>query len=82
MVNKILSAGITLAFMAVVRPDEGVSLVGIAFVSVLMYETLVYCIKYVRKMHRKERYIESTRISKQDIQRWASQWFDPYEEVV
>lgn len=71
IINKGISAGITLAFLWAVRPDPMPTAVGWGIVAILMYETLVYCIGYVRKMHRKERYIESTRISREDIRRWA-----------
>ena len=82
MINKVLSAGITLSFLAVVRPDADASRVGIVFAGILLYEGLSWSIGYIRKMHKKDRYIQATTVSKKDIQRWADTWINwPMKEV-
>ena len=84
MISKGLAGLLTVGFMAVVRPDKDVSLVGTALVSVLMYEALAYCIGYIRK-HRKDKYITVPRkeqVNPKDIQRWADTWIRwPMKEV-
>ena len=82
MINRVIAGLMTVGFMAIVRPDKDVSLAGVALVSVLMYEAVRYSIERIRRERKQEKYIVATRISKQDIERWASQWFDPYEEIV
>ena len=83
MINKVLSAGITLAFLAVVRPDPDASKIGIAFTGILMYEVLALCIGHIRKERKKDRYIQSTTISRADIKRWSDEWIRwPMKEVL
>ena len=83
MINKSIAAGITLAFLAVVRPDADASRVGIAFTGILMYEALSWCIGYIRKERKKNHYIQATTISKADIARWADEqlYWPIHEEV-
>ena len=83
MINKVLAAAITVAFMAVVRPDPDVSKIGIVFAGIIMYEGLEWSIKYIRKARKKSRYIKSATISRQDMKVWADTWlYHPLSEEV
>ena len=83
MVNKALAGASTLAFMAIVRPDKDVSLVGVALVSVLMYEALVYSIDFIRKSQRKRKERHYITVSRADMKRWAdTRLYWPVEEVL
>ena len=77
MINRALSAAITVAFLAVVRPDPDVSLAGTAFVGILMYEGLRVSIEYIRKIHSdeqsKNRRKAYERWLHRDGYRWASE---------
>lgn len=82
MINKAIAAALTIGFMWAVRPDAGASKVGIALTAVLIYEGLTYCIGYIRKARKKDRYIKSVTISQGDIRRWAgTRLYWPIEEV-
>ena len=54
MINKVLAASITVAFLAAVRPDPVPSAVGYAITAVIIYEGLYYCIKYIRETNKKK----------------------------
>ena len=66
MINRALSAAITVAFLAVVRPDPDASLAGTAFVAILMYEGLRVSIEYIRKIHSDEQ----SRSRRKAYERW------------
>ena len=73
MINKVLAGASTLAFIAIVRPDKDVSLVGVALVSVLLYEAMVYSIDFVRKSQRKRKERHYITVSRADMKRWANE---------
>ena len=77
LINKGIAAAVTIGFMAVVRPDPMPSLVGSAFITVLMYETVrwgVYYVRQIRQQKKNKRYITLT---KRDMRRWADEWITP-----
>lgn len=77
LINKGIAAAVTVGFMAVVRPDPMPSLVGAAFITVLMYETVrwgVYYVRQIRQQKKNKRYITLT---KRDMRRWADEWITP-----
>ena len=83
MVNKALAGATTLVFMAIVRPDKDVSLVGVALVSVLLYEAISYSIDFVRKNQRKRKERHYITVSRADMKRWAdTRLYWPVEEVL
>ena len=73
LINKGIAAASTLAFMAVVRPDPMPSLVGVALVSVLLYEAMVYSIDFVRKSQRKRKERHYITVSRADMKRLANE---------
>ena len=82
MINKVVSGLMTVGFMAIVRPDKDVSLVGVALVSVLLYEAMVYSIDFVRKSQRKRKERHYITVSRADMKRWAdTRLYWPVEEV-
>lgn len=82
LINKGIAAASTLAFMAVVRPDPMPSLVGTAFITVLLYETVRWGVWYVRKTNKKRKEDHYITTSLQDMRRWANEkLYWPMEEV-
>lgn len=77
LINKGIAAASTLAFMAAVRPDNGASLVGVALISVALYEALTYCIGYVRQIQKKKNDNRYITLTKRDMRRWADEWITP-----
>lgn len=53
LIKKGIALGLTLVFMAVVRPDPDVSVLGVAFVTLLMYEGLLLAIRRTWRMKRR-----------------------------
>ena len=83
MINKVVAGLMTVGFMAIVRPDKDVSLVGVALVSVLLYEAMVYSIDFVRKSQRKRKERHYITVSRADMKRWAdTRLYWPVEEVL
>ena len=76
--NKLFAAAVTMAFMAVVRPDPEPELWGVAMVAIMMYEFIFYAIEYIgREIREREREyrIEVNEIArKKDGRRWANEW--------
>ena len=81
ILQKVLSAVLTLAFFALVRPDPDPSIVGVAFTALLMYECLYESIRYASRMHRRKRRERFKEELECDISRWAEEWFNPFTEV-
>ena len=82
LTDKAIAALLTLAFMWAVRPDPDPSPLGVAIVALLMYETILWCMKYVRKTKRRKEKEEYIAASRRDIQRWANEWIKwPLREV-
>lgn len=82
MINKVVAGLMTVGFMAIVRPDKDVSLVGVALVSVLLYEAVSYSIDFVRKSQRKRKERHYITVSRADMKRWAdTRLYWPVEEV-
>ena len=77
MINKILAASITVAFLVAVKPDPAPSAFGFAITSVLMYEGLNYCIGYIQQVHKKKRDKRYITLTKRDMRRWADEWITP-----
>ena len=85
MINRAIAAGITIAFMAVVRPDPDPELWGVALVALLMYEAISRSIDYVQKVNRKQKaeaYISlNLKAMKEDGERLDDMVFNPIREV-
>ena len=82
LINKGIAAAVTIGFMAVVRPDPMPSLVGTAFITVLLYETVRWAVWYVRKTNKKRKEDHYITTSLQDMRRWANEkLYWPMEEV-
>ena len=82
LINKGIAAAVTVGFMAVVRPDPMPSLVGTAFITVLLYETVRWGVWYVRKTNKKRKEDHYITTSLQDMRRWANEkLYWPMEEV-
>jgi Sec-independent protein secretion pathway component TatC len=82
MINKVIAGLSTIGFMAIVQPDDSVSLAGVALTAVLMYEGLTFCVDYVRRINQKKREDRYITVSRQDMKRWAdTQLYWPIEEV-
>lgn len=81
LINKGPAAAITLAFMTFVRPDAEPTRLGTTIVALLMYESLRWCIWYIRKINRKKKAERYITVTKQDIRRWSEEWFNPFTEV-
>ena len=86
IMNKLLAAALTLAFMALVRPDPDPSIVGVSLVAILLYEVLRFALdgisEHRRQMLRSRRRIESLAAGEEDIRRWADTWLVwPLKEV-
>ena len=85
MINKVLAASITVAFVGAVRPDPGVDAIGYGVVAIMMYEGLSYCINYIRKQHKKKvrkHYIAvNLKARKEDGERLDEMVFNPFKNV-
>ena len=85
MINRAIAAGITIAFMAVVRPDPDPELWGVALVAVMLYEAISRSIDYVQKVNRRqkvEEYISlNLKARKEDGERLDDMVFNPIREV-
>lgn len=77
LINKGIAAVSTLAFMAVVRPDPMPSLVEAAFITVLMYEVVRWCVWYVRQIRQQKKDKRYITLTKRDMRRWADEWITP-----
>lgn len=77
LINKGIAGAITVGFMAVVRPDPMPSLVEAAFITVLMYEVVRWCVWYVRQIRRQKRDKRYITLTKRDMRRWADEWITP-----
>ena len=73
MINRVLSASLTLAFLAFVRPDVEPSLLGAGITAILLYEGLLFSIGYIQRVNRKHKKRRNIAVSKQDIKRWADE---------
>ena len=83
LIERGIAAGITIAFMAFVRPDPDPPLAGVALVALLMYEFTRICASRIRRRKRNKRTRCSTKVSRDDIQRWAdTRLYWPIKEVV
>lgn len=82
LIDKGAAAALTVAFMALVRPDPEPTRVGLTVTAVLMYEALRWCIWFVRKMHRRQKEKHYITVTKRDMERWAKEWlYWPMKEV-
>ena len=84
--NRVVAFAITLAFMALVRPDPDPSIVGVSLVAILLYEVLRFALdgisEHRRQKRRSRRRIESLTAGEEDIRRWADEWLVwPLKEV-
>ena len=80
MINKVLAAGISLAFMAVVQPDASASKLGMAFTTIMVYVAAEYCIGRIRREKHYTK-VDRNKIDPKDIKRWADEVIGrpPYE---
>ena len=82
MINKAIAASITIAFMAVVRPDPDPELWGVALTALTMYEGIRIGAEHFRKALRKRKEERYTTVSIGDIRRWANtELYWPMKEV-
>ena len=79
--NKVIAAAGTMLFLALVRTNADPKMWQIGLVAVLMYETLIFCLRYMRIVQREIRRNKVIRIREEDARRWAEEWFNPYREV-
>ena len=80
--NKGIAALITIVFIALVRPDPVPGLWETAFVSILMYTTLEFCICHIQRTRKKHDIILNLRARKADAERLEEMVFSPYKEVI
>ncbi len=73
MKARAIAAGITIAFMAFVRPDPEPEpeLWGVALVALLMYEGIGWSLEYIRELRQKKKEERYATVSLGDIRRWA-----------
>ena len=83
MVNKILAAAITVAFLSLVRPDPTATEIGYVISALLIYEGLVFCFNYTQKVKKKKKKEHYITIGREDIKRWANEqlYWPIHEEV-
>ena len=81
LIERGVAAGITIAFMAFVRPDPEPELWGVALVTLLMYEFTRICVSRIRRRKRTRR-TKCATVSLGDIRRWAdTRLYWPMKEV-
>lgn len=73
MINKMIAAGITIAFMAMVKPDPNPSLWGVGLTAIMIYEGTVLCVSGIRKYQQKRKEQRYITVSLGDIRRWAEE---------
>lgn len=82
LIERGIAAGITIAFMAAVRPDPDPPLAGVALVALLLYEFTRICASRIRRRKRTRR-TKCATVSRGDIQRWAdTRLYWPIKEVI
>lgn len=82
LIERGVAAGITIAFMAFVRPDPDPPLAGVALVALLMYEFTRICVGRIRRRKR-TRGTKCATVSRGDIQRLAdTRLYWPIKEVI
>lgn len=83
MINRVIAAAITLAFLFAVRPDPEPTALGWGIVALLIYETLAWSIGYVRKVNHRKQEKHYITLTKADIRRWADEqlYWPIHEEV-
>ena len=73
LIERGIAAGITIAFMAAVRPDPDPPLAGVALVALLMYEGILWCMGHARKMRRQEEEDRYDAWIRSNSRRWADE---------
>lgn len=86
IINRVVSALMTITFMAWVHPEPDAELWGVAMTSILMYEALRVSLDYICKVNRRrtrEEYIRlNLRARKEDAERLEEMNFNPLMEVI
>ena len=85
MVNRGIAAAVTLLFMLVVRPDPNPSIVGVAFSTILFYETTRMCLDHIKrsnqKQERKRMILMNERARRENGERLDDCIFNPFKNV-
>ena len=85
IVSRVVAALITIAFMALVRPDAEPARASIAFISILLYEGIRWAIEYSQRVNQESKHVERVRLNlkarKEDGERLDEMLFNPYREV-
>ena len=82
LIDKGIATLLTLAFMAVVRPDPAPSGVAWGLMTILFFVFLEYSIRYMRREKRRQRARRNLRAMHYDGRRWADEWlYWPLKEV-
>jgi hypothetical protein len=81
---KGIAAGVTVLFLAAVRPDPTPTPVEWGVVAILMYECLSFSMNYIRKVNHKKKAAQYLRVSRADMRRWADEqlYWPLHEEVI
>ena len=81
LINKGAAAALTVAFLALVRPDPEPTRVGLTVTAVLMYEALKYIVWYVRREVRRRKARRNVWAMRYDGRRWAEMEFQPIKII-
>lgn len=82
LINKGIAAALTLAFLALVRPEPAPGAFAAGAVALMLYEGLTWCIGYARRAKRRDAARRNRRMMQYDARRWAAEWLTwPLKEV-
>lgn len=83
--SRLISATITLLFMAFVQPDPNPSIAGIALSTLLLYEALRFCIEYLSRTRKKHTHKKVVLMNRQAMREAGEilddMLFNPVREV-
>ena len=69
--DRLIAAAMTIAFMVFVQPDPEPSRTEATIAALLIYETIRFCSKYIRRMQRKKKKQQNNEALHYDARRWA-----------
>ena len=73
MINRAIAAGVTIGFLALVKPDPNPTLWGVGLTAIMIYEGAVLCVSGIRKYQREKKEQRYITVSLSDIRRWAEE---------
>lgn len=81
MINKGIASVGTVAFIALIRPEQMPPMWVVAVLAIGFYEVGLMMCRTARRQAKAERRRHYIVVNKQNANRWADEWFNPYKGV-